>query len=137
MALQGGFFPISDQETELSARIDRTLTAKHAAKLRYTFTNTRDVNDAFDTDNLSDQTARGSSFFADSSLNGTLTSAFTPALLHKLNFEVAQRRAVERTGDATSLGVPIAGVAQFGMPYAGNCRRFETHLEFSDTLLYQ
>ena len=128
LALQGGFFPTSDQETELSGRIDRTLTAKHAAMLRYAFSNTRNVNDAFNTDDLSDRTARGSSFFADNSLNGTLTSAFTPALLNKFNFELAQRRVVERTGSATTPGVLIAGVAQFGTPYAGNSRRFETHL---------
>ena len=137
VALQGGFFPTSDQETELSGRIDRTLTAKHAAMLRYAFTNTRNVNDAFNTDDLSDQTARGSSFFADNSLNGTLISAFTPALLNRFNFELAQRRAVERTGSSATPGVLIPGIAQFGTPYAGNSRRFETHLEFSDTLLYQ
>ncbi|MGI4830293.1 MAG: TonB-dependent receptor domain-containing protein [Janthinobacterium lividum] len=105
--------------------------------LRYAFSNTRNVNDAFNTDDLSNRTARGSSFFADNSLNGTLTSAFTPALLNKFNFELEQRRVVERTGSSVTPGVLIPGIAQFGTPYAGNSRRFETHLEFSDTLLYQ
>ncbi len=137
LTLQGGFFSTGDQETEVSGRVDRTLTAKHAAMLRYAFTNTRNINDAFNTDDLSDRTSRGSSFAADNSLNGTLTSALSSALLNRFNFELAQRRAVERTGSSNAPGVLIPGIAQFGTPYAGNSRRFETHLEFSDVLIYQ
>ena len=137
LVLQSGFFTTSDQETELSGRLDHTLNAKHAAMLRYAFTNTRNVNDAFNTDDLSDRTARGSSFIADNSLNGTLASGFSTALLNKFSFELAQRRAVELTGSSTLPGVLIPGIAQFGTPYEGNSHRFETHLQFADTLLYQ
>ncbi len=137
LVLQTGFFPTGDGETELSGRLDRTLNARHAAMLRYAFTNTRNVNDAFNTDDLSDRTARGSSFLSDNSLNGTLTSTFSAALLNKFNFELAQRRAVERTGDSVTAGVLIPGAALFGTPYEGNNRRFETHLQFADNLLHQ
>jgi Carboxypeptidase regulatory-like domain/TonB dependent receptor len=135
--LQSGFFPTTDQETELSGRIDRTLTAREAIMLRYAFTNSRNVNDAFHTDELTDRTARGSSFIADNSLNGTLTSALTESTLNKLSFELAQRRAVERTGQTTGPGILISGVALFGTPYAGNDQRFETHTEFADTVALQ
>jgi hypothetical protein len=135
--LQSGFFPTTDQETELSGRIDRTLTAREAIMLRYAFTNSRNVNDAFHTDELTDRMARGSSFIADNSLNGTLTSTLMESTLNKLSFELAQRRAVERTGQMTGPGILISGVALFGTPYSGNDRRFETHTEFADTVALQ
>jgi Outer membrane receptor proteins, mostly Fe transport len=134
LSLQSGFFPTTDQETELSGRIDHTLTTREAIMLRYAFTNGRNVNDAFHTDELTDRTARGSSFIADNSLNGTLTSTLTENLLNKLSFELAQRRAVERTGQTTGAGILISGTALFGTPYSGNDRRFETHTEFADTV---
>jgi hypothetical protein len=135
--LQTGFFPTTDQETELSGRIDRTLSAHESVVLRYAFTNTRNVSDAFHSDELTDRTARGSSFVADNSLNGTLTSAFGNSLLNKFSFELAQRRAVERTNQSSGPGILISGVALFGTPYSGNDRRFETHLEFADTFSIQ
>ncbi|QNI36410.1 TonB-dependent receptor [Edaphobacter albus] len=135
--LQTGFFPTTDQETELSSRIDRTLSANEAIMLRYAFTNTRNVNDAFNTDELTDRTARGSSFLADNSLNGTLTSTFSSTLLNKLSFELAQRRAVQKTSSSSGAGIFIPGVALFGTPYSGNSRRFETHLEFADSVSLQ
>jgi hypothetical protein len=137
LALQPGFMPTTDQETELSGRVDRNLTARQGLMLRYAFSNTRNVNDAFHTDELTDRTARGSSFTADNSLNGRLTSTVNENLLNKLSFELAQRRAVEKTGLSTGPGALIPGIALFGTPYSGNSRRFETHLEFADSLSLQ
>jgi len=137
LTLQSGLFPTSDQETELSGRLDRNLTTIQAVMLRFAFTNTRNVNDAFNNDDLSDRTARGSSFISDNSFNGTLSSTLSAAIINKFSFELAQRRAVERTGDETSPGALIPGVVLFGTPYEGNSRRFETHLEFEDGLLVQ
>jgi hypothetical protein len=137
LTLQSGFFPTTDQETEISGRIDRVLMANEAIMVRYAFTNSRNVNDAFHTDELTDRTARGSSFVADNSLNGTLTSTLNTNLLNKLNFELAQRRAVDRTENSSGPGVQIAGVALFGTPYSGNSRRFETHVEFADSVSLQ
>jgi hypothetical protein len=134
LTLQSGFIPTTDQELELSSRIDRALTARQALMFRYALTNGRSVNDAFHTDELTDRSARGSAFVADNSLNATLTSTINDHLLNKLNFELAQRRAVDRTGSASGPGVLIPGVALFGTPYSGNDRRFETHLEFADAL---
>lgn len=137
LTLQPGFMPTTDQETELSGRLDRNLTTKQALMFRYAFTNTRNVNDAFHTDELTDRTARGSSFIADNSLNGTLTSTVSTTALNKFSFELAQRRAVTRTGLSTGPGVLIPGVALFGTPYSGNSRRYETHLEFANALSLQ
>lgn len=137
LTLQSGFFPTTDQETELSGRIDHSLTARESIMLRYAFTNSRNVDDAFHADELTDRTARGSSFLADNSLNGTLTSTLSESLLNKFSFEVAQRRAVERTGQTVGPGILITGTVLFGTPYSGNDRRFETHTEFADTVALQ
>jgi hypothetical protein len=137
VSLESGFFPTTDQETEVSGRIDRVLTSRQAVMFRYAFTNARNVNDAFHTDELTDRTARGSSFIADNSMNGTLTSTLSPRLLNKGSLEVAQRRAAGRTGQTTGPGILVSGVALFGTPFSGNEKRFETHLEFTDTVSLQ
>ena len=137
LQLRSGFFPTTDQQTELSARLDRTFSPRQSLMLRYAFTNTRNVADAFNTDDLSDLSARGSTFVADNSLNATLTSAISSTRLNQLNFELAQRRFVARTTDATTPGALIPGVALFGTPYFGNDRHFETHTEFSDSFSLQ
>ena len=137
VTLQTGLFPTVDQETEVSGRLDRILSARQSAMVRYAFSNSRNVADAFNTDEISDHSARGSSFTADNSLNGTLTSSFSNELLNKFSFELSQRRAVERTATAVFPGVLIPGVALFGTPYQGNSRRFETHLEFEEAALLQ
>jgi hypothetical protein len=137
LTLQPGFFPTTDQETELSGRIDHALTPAEALMLRYAFTNSRSVNDAFHTDDLTDRSSRGSSFLADNSLNATLTSTLRSALYNNLSFELAQRRALDRTNTASGPGILVPGVALFGTPWSGNDRRFETHLEFADALSIQ
>ena len=137
LSLETGFLPTTNQQTELSARLDRALTAKESVTLRYAFTNTREGNDAFHTDDLSDRSARGSSFTEDNSLNGTIGSTLGEDVLNRLSFEIAQRRAVERTESTTAPGVLIGGTALFGTPYFGNGRRFETHLEFNDGISVQ
>lgn len=137
LSLQSGFIPTVEQETELSGRADHALTRRQSLMLRYAFTNNRNVNDAFNTDDLSDRSARGSEFISDNSVNGTLSSTFSERTLNRISFEAAQRRAVERTGFTSGPGVLIPGVAQFGTPYRGNSRRFETHLSIEDGLLRQ
>jgi hypothetical protein len=137
LILQAGFFPTTDQETELSGRIDHLFSERQSAMLRYAFTNSRNVADAFNTDELADRTARGSSFISDNSLNGTLTSTLSTSLLNKFSFELSQRRAGERTNRTSGPGVLISGVALFGTPFAGNDRRFETHLEFEESAMLQ
>ncbi len=137
LQLQTGFFPTIEQETELSGRVDRVLSPQQKLMVRYAFTNTRDVNEAFNTDDLSDRSARGSSFLADNSLNGTLSSAFGAHLFNALSFELSQRRFVDRTGSQTGPGVLIPGIALFGTPYFGNDRRYETHAELGNDVSWQ
>jgi len=136
-SLASGFFPTTDQETELSGRLDRVLTSRQTLMVRYAFTNARNVDDAFHTDELTDRSGRGSSFVADNSVNATLTSAFGGSRVNNLRLELSQRRAVERTESPSTPGVLIPGVVLFGTPFEGNDRRFETHVDAADSFLFQ
>ena len=105
--------------------------------LRYALTNNRSVNDAFNMDDLSDQSARGSAFYDDNSLNGAWSATPSASLFNQLTFEVSQRRAVLRTGSSSGPGILVPGVAQFGTPYTGNSRRYEAHMDLADGILRQ
>lgn len=135
-SVQQGFFPTANQETEFSARADRTFNA-NSLMLRYAFTNNRSVNDAFNTADLLDLSARGSAFYDDNSLNGSWSATLSPHLANQFSFEVAQRRATLRTPAPGTPGIVVSGLAQLGTPYAGNSRRYETHVDLSDGIIRQ
>src|ERR1035437_2820266 len=135
-SLHQGFFPTTNQETELSGRIDRSFDA-NSLMLRYALTNNRSVNDAFNTDDLFDLSARGSAFYNDNSVNASWNTTLSRRLFNQLDFEVAQRRVALRTASASGPGVVVAGLAQFGTPYAGNGRRYETHADLNDGVIRQ
>lgn len=134
--VQQGFFPTTNQETELSGRADRAI-GRNGFMLRYALTNNRSVNDAFNTDDLSDLSARGSAFYNDNSLNGSWSSTLTSRLFHQMTFELAQRRVALRTSSTASPGIVVAGIAQVGTPDLGNTRRYETHVDIGDDLMEQ
>jgi hypothetical protein len=134
--LQQGFFPTTNQETEFSIRLDRAMPSS-ALMLRYALTNNRSVNDAFNLDDLSDLSARGSAFYNDNSLNGAWSKTLSPRLFSQFNFEVSQRRVAMRTASASGPGLVVAGIVQLGTPYAGNSRRYETHFDGNDDIVVQ
>ena len=134
--LHRGFFPTSNQETELSARLDRDSAAR-SLMFRYALTNNRSVNDAFHTDDLSDLSARGSAFYDDNSINGAWSWTLSPRLVNQFDFEVAQRHVTLRTPSMEGPGIVVAGIAKFGTPWDGNSRRYETHIDFGDSLIRQ
>ncbi len=131
-----GFFATTNGETELSGRVDRNFAAG-SLMLRYALTNHRAVNDAFNTNEVADASARGSAFYNDNSVNGAWNKTISQHSLNQLTFQAAQRRAVSRTGSASGPGVEVAGVADIGTPYAGNSRRYDTHVDASDSLIMQ
>ncbi|GGA55354.1 hypothetical protein GCM10011507_03260 [Edaphobacter acidisoli] len=134
--VQQGFFPTTNQETELSGRLDRSLGTS-SLMLRYAMTNNRSVNDAFNTDDLTDLSARGSAFYDDNSVNGLWNDTISPMLVNQVNFQVAQRRVNLKTGSTNGPGVVVAGIAQLGTPFAGNNRRYETHVDLGDDVILQ
>ncbi|MFP5230968.1 MAG: carboxypeptidase regulatory-like domain-containing protein [Acidobacteriota bacterium] len=134
--LQQGFFPTVNQETELSGRTDRD-TDRSGLMLRYALTNNRSVNDAFHLDDLADLSARGSAFYDDNSLNGAWNLNPSAHLANQLTFELSQRRVVLRTGSTKGPGIVVAGIADFGTPFEGNSRRYETHVDLGESLIHE
>jgi hypothetical protein len=134
--LQQGFFPTTNEETELSGRFDRS-SESDSLMLRYAMTNNRAVNDAFHLDDLTDLSARGSAFYDDNSVNAAWNRSISSALVNQMVAEVAQRRVALRTGSQNGPGVTIAGIATFGTPFDGNSRRYETHADMGDALIRQ
>ncbi len=134
--LQQGFFPTTNEETDLSGRLDRSLGTS-SLMLRYAMTNNRSVNDAFNLDDLTDLSARGSAFYDDNGVNGQWNDTLSPALVNQMSFQVAQRRVSLKTASTNGPGVAVAGIAQLGTPFAGNNRRYETHIDLSDDVILQ
>jgi outer membrane receptor protein involved in Fe transport len=124
-----GFFPISRAETEAAGKIDHRLTKNTSLMLRYAFTNNREASDAFNTSGLVDASGRGNSFIADNALSGSLTTIFGSNAVGDFRFQAATRHAVLRTNDAAGPEISIAGLVDFGRPYAGPGQRRENHYQ--------
>ena len=123
------FFPISRAETEAAGKLDHQLTKNTALMLRYAFTNNREAGDAFNTSGLVDASARGSSFIADNSLSGSLTTVYGSDAVGDLRFQAATRHAVLRPTQSSGPEINIAGLVDFGRPYAGLSQRRENHYQ--------
>jgi hypothetical protein len=128
-ALATGFFPISRAETEAAGKLDHRLTDRTSLMLRYAFTNNREATDAFNTGGLTDASARGSSFIADNALSGSLTTVYGSDAVGDLRFQGATRHAVLRTNDSIGPEIDVAGIVDFGRPYAGQGERRENHYQ--------
>ena len=132
-----GYFPTSRAETELSGRFDQNINQNNALMLRYSFTNNREVNDAFPQSELVDASARGSAFTEDNALMGGLTSALSTTFVNDLRLQFAWRRVATKTVDQIGPGAEIPGLIDFGRPYSGNDVIHETYFEISDSVSIQ
>jgi hypothetical protein len=122
-------FPISRAETEAAGKLDHQLTKNTTLMLRYAFTNNREAGDAFNTSGLVDLSARGSSFIADNALSGSLTTVYGSNAVGDLRFQAATRHAVLRPTQSIGPEINIAGIVDFGRPYAGLSQRRENHYQ--------
>lgn len=123
------FFPISRAETEAAGKLDHALTKSTSLMLRYAFTNNREAGDAYNTGGLVDYSGRGSSFIADNSLSGSLTTVYGSDAVGDLRFQAATRHAVLRPTQAQGPEIDIAGIADFGRSYTGLSARRENHYQ--------
>src|SRR2546429_1193201 len=101
--------------------------------LRYTFGNTREAGDAFNSNGLIDASAGGRSFTSENALSGALTAVLGSEAVSDLRFQAAPRHAVLRTNEPVGPEIDIAGLVTFGRPYAGNGKRRENHYQASYT----
>lgn len=133
-ALAGRRFPTGADETEAAGKLTYLAGTRHTLNFRFAFTDARDRADAFDTDSLSDPTARGSSYTKDYQFAGSAISVLSARLVNDFRFQASTRRAVTRAGDTAGPGVEIAGLARFGRPYDADTARRETRGQFVDNV---
>ena len=127
-------FPTGADETEAAAKLTYLVGPRHTLNFRFAFTNARDRVDAFNTDILSDLSARGSSYTKDYQLTGSAISVLSTRLINDFRFQVSTRRALTRAGDLTGPGIEIEGLARFGRPYNADTTRRETRELFVDNI---
>jgi hypothetical protein len=133
-SLSGTRFPIGADETEAAVKLTYIAGSNHTLNFRFAFTNARGRGEAFNTDILSDRSARGSAYTKDYQLTGSAISVLSPKLINDLRFQSSKRRVVTRVGDTTGPGIEIAGVARFGRPYDSEGVRRETRQQFVDNV---
>jgi hypothetical protein len=126
-------FRVERAETEAAGRLDHQINARNSLLLKYTFTNNREVTDAFNVSGLADPSNRGSSFTRDQGLTAGLNSVLSTAIVNDASFQVSRRHQVLSTTDQTGPGIQIVGLVEFGRPYSGNNQRTEDHYEVLNT----
>jgi len=133
-SLTGGRFRLGSDETEAAGKLTYTPNSRETLNLRFAFTNARARGDAFNTDVLTDRSARGSAYTKDYQFTVSLVSVLSSHVVNDLRGQVSTRHALTRAGDSSGPGVEIAGVARFGRPYYADSTRSETRQQAVDTL---
>src|SRR5216683_5331492 len=133
-SLTPGRFRIGTDETEAAAKLTYIASQRHTLNFRFAFTNLRERGDGFNTDVLSDRSARGSAYTKDYQFTASAISVLSPRVINDVRFQASTRRAVTRAGDVIGPQVEIVGVARFGRPFDADSRRKETREQFVDNI---
>jgi hypothetical protein len=133
-SLTAGRFRVGTDETETAAKLTYVESQRHTLNFRFAFTNLRERGDAFNTDILSDRSARGSAYTKDYQFTGSAISVLSPKLFNDVRFQASTRRAVTRSGDPVGPEVEIVGFARFGRPFDADSTRKETREQFVDNV---
>lgn len=131
--LTAGRFPIGSDETEMAGKLTYVASQRHTLNFRFA-TNLRDRSDGFNTDILTDRSARGSVYTKDYQGTGSAISVLSPKLVNDLRFQVSRRHVLTRAGDSVGPGVEIVGVARFGRPFDADATRRETREQLVDNI---
>src|SRR6266436_3380996 len=129
-----GRFRIGTDETEAAAKLTYIASQRHTLNFRFAFTNLRERGDGFNTDVLSDRSARGSAYTKDYQFTASAISVLSPTLVNDVRFQASTRHAVTRAGDTVGPEVEIVGVARFGRPFDADSTRKETRYQVVDNL---
>jgi hypothetical protein len=133
-SLTASRFPTGADETEAAGKLTYLAGSRHTLNFRLAFTNARDRGDAFNTDTLSDPTARGSGYTKDYQFTGSAISVLSPRLVNDFRAQVSSRHVFTRAGDTQGPGVEIAALVRFGRPYDADTTRRETREQFVDNV---
>ncbi len=133
-SINGNPFRIGADETELAGKLTYFVNSFNTFNLRVAYTNNRQRAEAFNADNLADQSARGSVYSKDYQATGSLISVITPKFINDFRFQISNRQFLSRAGDAVGPGIEIVGLARFGRPYHADGDRREARGQLVDTL---
>jgi hypothetical protein len=129
-----GLFPTSLTETEWSVKVDDQLTTRNSVMARVAGTTRSEQANAFNSGGLTDVSARGSSDVTDATLTASWTHVIGSSMTNDVRGQFASRRFDLHTTDTQGPSVLIAGVVDFGRPYAGNHRHDQRYAELADTV---
>ncbi len=133
-SLTSGRFPIGSDETEMAGKLTYIATQRHTLNFRFAFTNLRDRGDGFNTDLLTDRSARGSVYTKDYQWTTSAISVLSSKLVNDFRFQVSRRYVLTRAGDTVGPGVEIVGLARFGRPFDADATRRETREQLVDNI---
>jgi outer membrane receptor protein involved in Fe transport len=133
-SLTAGRFRIGTDETEAAAKLTYIASERHTLNFRFAFTNLRERSDGFNTDVLSDRSARGSAYTKDYQFTGSAISVLSSKLINDFRFQASARRAVTSAEDTVGPALEIVGLARFGRPYDADSTRRETRYQVVDNL---
>ncbi|MEP6635628.1 MAG: TonB-dependent receptor [Acidobacteriota bacterium] len=133
-ALTPGPFRVGADETEAAGKLTYTPGSRHTFNLGFAFNNVRARGEAFNTDVLTDPSARGSAYTKDYQLNAAAISILSSHSVNDLRFQASTRRVKTRAGDTAGPGIEIAGLARFGRPYNADSSRRETRHQIVDVV---
>ncbi len=133
-SLTPGRFRIGADETEAAAKLTYIASELHTLNFRFAFTNSRERGDGFNTDVLSDRSARGSTYTKDYQFSASAISVLSSTLVNDVRFQASARRALTRAEDAIGPQVEIVGIARFGRPFDADSTRRETREQFVDNI---
>src|SRR5262249_14023187 len=132
--LTNGRFRIGSDETEAAGKFTYTPNSRQTFNFRLAFTNSRLRGEGFNTDVLTDPSARGSAYTKDYQFTASAVSVLSSRTVNDLRFQTSRRRAITRAGDTIGPAIEIAGVARFGRPYLANTTRTETREQIVDVV---
>ncbi|MDQ6788675.1 MAG: TonB-dependent receptor [Acidobacteriota bacterium] len=134
--LNGNRFRTGADETEAAGKLTYLLGSRNTLNFRFAFTNNRSRGEAFNTDALSDSTARGSSYTKDYQATGSAISVLTAKIINDFRLQFSTRRFISNAGDKNGTGIEIVGSARFGRPFDASGTRRENRQQFIDTISF-
>ncbi|MEP6819242.1 MAG: carboxypeptidase regulatory-like domain-containing protein, partial [bacterium] len=134
--LAAGRFRVGADETEASGKLTYTPGSRHTFNFGFAFTNARARGEGFNTDVLTDPSARGSVYTKDYQLTASAVSVLSSHSVNDLRFQASTRYVATRAGDTTGPGIEIAGLARFGRPYNADSARRETRQQIVDNISF-
>src|SRR5215813_421961 len=133
-SLTGSRFRIGADETEAAAKLTYTPGSRHTFNFRFAFTNARARKEGFNTDVLTDLSARGSAYTKDYQFTASAVSVLSSHSINDVRFQASTRHVLTRAGDTAGPGVEVSGVVRFGRPYNVDTVRDEKREQVVDTV---